>query len=398
MGAFALSLSSSSSSFQSTTTIRVCQNKHCFKKYPNLLQTVSNYYYWNAANGDDNDNNNNIMVEASGCLSLCDLGPNVELVMSSCNPNTKKNNPKPSRLKSSSSSEAVILHGMTDATIVADQLQQQWQQQAALSTNFEASSSFGAIPTLLVAACKVMDKATLSIQDPKEQIRLLDSVITKLEAQQQQEEGQPLHPHRMTAALAHAYALRGKAYLELAEVAAAAVPAAGQREQRQLDTTRTTIIVEPNVVAAMRNAQQAIEAAQPHKRPERVAPATPSKNKINAKESETARAAAATTATLSLAYRVWADALEAHERSLRLVSSLPENKNDENDEQQQKLRLLLLQQRVVVLQEWSRVQPSFSTKLQKELQQALALLQQLEQQQQQQHEEQQQQFQQPSSQ
>ena len=93
-------------------SVRVCQNKHCVKRNPNILQTISNLI--------------DVPIESSGCLSHCESGPNVEI-----------------HLPGGGSSK--VMEGLTDATTVAIQLE--------LHLNFP-------IPKLLLAASKVMERAT----------------------------------------------------------------------------------------------------------------------------------------------------------------------------------------------------------------------------------------------
>jgi hypothetical protein len=98
-----------------TPRIRVCQNKHCCKRNPNLLQSISNLLGTAA------------QVESSGCLSECEKGPNIEIV--------------------GNINDSKVLNGIDDATMAAVQLE------LALETT---------IPKLLIAASKVMERAIQS--------------------------------------------------------------------------------------------------------------------------------------------------------------------------------------------------------------------------------------------
>ncbi len=118
-------------------------------------------------------------MEASGCLSQCDKGPNVEIAIGN---------------------DKVLVHEMVDAQTCAFQLG-------------EASSSkplLPAVPKILVAASKVMEQSQqFSINGQfEEAIRFLTSVIDKLE------DSPVVSPS--TAANAHAHALRAQARLQIA--------------------------------------------------------------------------------------------------------------------------------------------------------------------------------------
>jgi hypothetical protein len=102
----------------SLSTIRVCQNKHCCKRNPNLLQTISNLV---------DNNKEEIVVESSGCLSHCETGPNVEIL-------DRGGNSK-------------VLNGMVDVATMAAQLES------------SGCSQLQSIPKLLIAASKVMERA-----------------------------------------------------------------------------------------------------------------------------------------------------------------------------------------------------------------------------------------------
>lgn len=96
----------------SSRRIAVCQNKHCSKRNPNLLQTISNLV-----------SNEGIAVESSGCLSHCEDGPNVEIHVGD---------------------KSQVLNEMVNAATVAVQL--------------ELNGCCDSIPKLLRAASNVMDK------------------------------------------------------------------------------------------------------------------------------------------------------------------------------------------------------------------------------------------------
>ena len=95
--------------------IRVCQNKHCLKANPSLLQTISQL-------------TSPKQVETSGCLSHCDDGPNIEII--------------------ESDGTSQVLNGLVDATTASVLLEQALED-----------SSF---PKVLIAASKVIERvATL---------------------------------------------------------------------------------------------------------------------------------------------------------------------------------------------------------------------------------------------
>jgi len=128
--------------------IRVCQNKHCCKKNKDVFQTIHNL-----ADIVD-DEGEKIIVESSGCLSQCDLGPNMEV--------TTGNKETP----------PTLLNGMVDAQTIAFRL-------GELST----TSSFPSLPKILIAASKVIEQSEKFADNGhhEEQIKYLTSVINKLE-------------------------------------------------------------------------------------------------------------------------------------------------------------------------------------------------------------------------
>ena len=146
--------------------VRVCQNKHCCRRANNgdVLQTMHNLI---DTSGEE------VVVEASGCLSECDKGPNVELTVDG---------------------KTTLLHGIVDAQTCA----------------FQLGESALQIPKILMAASKVMEQSQQFSENGQfeEAIRFLTSVIDKLEA------SPAVSP--ATAANAHAHALRAQAFLELA--------------------------------------------------------------------------------------------------------------------------------------------------------------------------------------
>lgn len=154
--------------------VRVCQNKHCCKRTKvDVLQTIHNLV--DTSGGDHND----VVVEASGCLSHCDNGPNVEVT---------------------TESGTVLLNGMTDSQICAFQL-------GEISSS---TPSFPPVPKILAAASKVMEQSQRfsDTGQLEEEIRFLTSVIDKLEI------SPVVSPS--TSANAHAHALRARARLQLA--------------------------------------------------------------------------------------------------------------------------------------------------------------------------------------
>mmetsp|Transcript_13884 Transcript_13884/g.34897 ORF Transcript_13884/g.34897 Transcript_13884/m.34897 type:complete len:299 (+) Transcript_13884:143-1039(+) len=154
------------------SVVRVCQNKHCCKRANDgdILQTMHNLI---------DTGKREIVVEASGCLSECDKGPNVEVTMGS---------------------NKILLHGMVDAQTSSFQL----------GETAASNPSLPSVPKILVAASKVMEQSQQFSANGQfeEAIRFLTSVIDKLEV------SQTISPS--TSAKAHAHALRANARLELA--------------------------------------------------------------------------------------------------------------------------------------------------------------------------------------
>ena len=155
--------------------IRVCQNKHCFKKNKDVLQTIHNL-----ADIID-DEGEKIMVQSSGCVSQCDLGPNIEV--------TTGNKETP----------PTLLNGMADAQTIAFRL-------GELST----TSSFPPLPKILIAASKVIEQSEKFAANGRheEQIKYLTSVIDKFE-------NSLSLISSSTTANAQAHALRAQGYLRI---------------------------------------------------------------------------------------------------------------------------------------------------------------------------------------
>lgn len=186
--------------------VRVCQNKHCCKRTNvNVLQTMHNLI---DTSGRDND----VIVEASGCLSQCDKGPNVEV---------------------STESGKVLLQGMTDAQTCAFHL-------GEVSSSMP---SFPLVPKILVAASKVIEQSHRFSNNGQleETIRFLTSVIDKLEVS-------PAVPPA-TSANADAHALRAQASLELARKEKEMAPNDGNRHGSGNDA----------ISAAIRDAQRVVQ-------------------------------------------------------------------------------------------------------------------------------------------
>lgn len=89
--------------------VRVCQNKHCKKRFPNLKQCVKQLIP-------------EAEVESAGCLSRCNEGPNIEVERGGC---------------------ATILNGIQDVTIAA----------VLLEEITETST-----PKILLAASKLLEQ------------------------------------------------------------------------------------------------------------------------------------------------------------------------------------------------------------------------------------------------
>jgi len=151
LGCFAVSI------VDALHVVKVCQNKHCCKRAAtvDVLQTMQNLA------------DTNIQVEASGCLSHCDKGPNVEVTQAD--------------------GTIALLHGMKDAKACI----LEW-----------GVAELPPIPKILVAATKVMEQSQ-TLESNDDRIRFLSSVIGKLE-----------ETSAKTPGIAHAHALRAKAYLE----------------------------------------------------------------------------------------------------------------------------------------------------------------------------------------
>mmetsp|Transcript_22580 Transcript_22580/g.62840 ORF Transcript_22580/g.62840 Transcript_22580/m.62840 type:complete len:292 (+) Transcript_22580:190-1065(+) len=253
--------------------VRVCQNKHCCKRAnTDVLQTIHNL----VGTGGDGS----VVVEASGCLSHCDKGPNMEV---------------------QTRDGTTVLQGMTDA------------QTCALQFGEVSSSSplFPPVPKILIAASKVMEQSQRfgAMGQHEEQIRYLASVIAKLE------NSPAISPS--TPANAHAHVLRAQAYLQLAEKQATAGTGAGSGSG---DTESRS----ESIAASIRDARRVVGDFS----------------------------AVATPASLSLAYRTWADALLEQQR----------------DEERETRDAKDFSKVVAVLTQWYGAQPTYRTKLQGEIQ------------------------------
>lgn len=117
--AFLFNITTNALAPPTTGTIRVCQNKHCCKRNPQISQIISNLV------------DGAVTVEASGCLSHCEEGPNVEIHWNGHDSST------------------TLVTGVTDATTAAVQLEL-------------ALKLAKPIPKLLVAASNVMERAVNS--------------------------------------------------------------------------------------------------------------------------------------------------------------------------------------------------------------------------------------------
>eukprot|EP00536_Pseudo-nitzschia_multiseries_P002801 jgi/Psemu1/251996/estExt_Genewise1Plus.C_390013 len=257
--------------------IRVCQNKHCCKRAnTDVLQTIHNL----VGTGDNVDN---VVVEASGCLSHCDKGPNMEV--------------------ETSDGTTTVLQGMTDAQMCAFQL-----GEVSSSSSSSSSASFPHVPKILIAASKVMEQSQqfAAVGRHDEQIRYLTSVIAKLE------NSPAIAPS--TPANAHAHALRAQAHLRLAETQAQT-----QATEESASSPRSA-----SIAASIRDSQRVVQDLS----------------------------AAATPASLALAYRTWADALLEQQRDEERRTPKPKD----------------FSQVVAVLTQWHRAQPMYRTKLQGEIQ------------------------------
>lgn len=118
-------------------------------------------------------------VTSSGCLSNCDIGPNVQLEFDD--------------------GTSFILNGMVDTQTCADKLGDVMNSYS--SSNSSNTETPLAIAKVLIAATKVMDQSQ-QLADSKERIRYLTSIIDKLEG--------PSSAFHLSAANAHAHALRAQ--------------------------------------------------------------------------------------------------------------------------------------------------------------------------------------------
>jgi len=178
--------------------VRVCQNKHCCKRAnADILQTIHNLI--DVGSGDSD-----VIVEASGCLSQCDKGPNVEVT---------------------TRSGSMLMHGMTDTQNCALQL-----GEASLTT-----PSFPPVPKILVAASKVIERSHQfsASGQLEEEIRFLTSVINKLE------DSPALPPS--TSANADAHALRAHSRLQLVSKEKERAASDGKEESHRHDAILNAI-------------------------------------------------------------------------------------------------------------------------------------------------------------
>jgi hypothetical protein len=124
-------------------------------------------------------------VTASGCLSNCDVGPNVKVELDD--------------------GSSFILNGMVDTQTCADMLEGAMQSYSSSTSDNTRTSSTLMIPKVLIAASKVMDQSQ-QLTDSKERIRYLTSIVDKLEG--------PTSAYHLSAANAHAYTLRAQQHSE----------------------------------------------------------------------------------------------------------------------------------------------------------------------------------------
>jgi predicted metal-binding protein len=173
---FCIAIHVTAFAFSNNVAVRVCQNKHCCKRAAkdiDVLQTLNNLL---VQNGEGE--RAAVSVESVSCLSNCDMGPNVEITL----PN----------------GTAVLLHDMRDAQQSAVRL-----YELANAPGSHDSTPIFSPPKILLAASKVMETSQ-QLQSMDERIRYLSSVVTKLESSD----------CKMTAANAHAHALRAQAHHE----------------------------------------------------------------------------------------------------------------------------------------------------------------------------------------
>lgn len=141
-GVLPASSASSSSSFP--IIVKVCRNKTCQKRSPNLVQSLSNLL------GKD-------CIEESGCLAQCDRGPNIQVSLEEHHgQHQHPSSIRPSNRQDSSSTVRnlpQILHEIHDVTTATIQLE---------SIMTTLGSDMMTVSKLIKAAAKVLERASIT--------------------------------------------------------------------------------------------------------------------------------------------------------------------------------------------------------------------------------------------
>ena len=258
--------SGSKKSIPRTTTVRVCQNKHCRKRaqQKDILQTVHNLLDLpppstptlpSSTSSSSSSCGAAINIVSTGCLSECDKGPNVEVEVYGGESYDGDGD-------TSSSNNKILLHGMKDTQSCATQFNMLSSTAARSvpsssssssdddddnnnnnndgSSNISRTRNFDHLKPnkVLVAASKVIEQ-TLSLKRNDEKVRYLSSIIdtldTKTSIQQSISENDNNNnindnsdndvdvacttsgyiDYTASAVYAHAHALRAQTYVEM---------------------------------------------------------------------------------------------------------------------------------------------------------------------------------------
>mmetsp|Transcript_54617 Transcript_54617/g.132647 ORF Transcript_54617/g.132647 Transcript_54617/m.132647 type:complete len:410 (+) Transcript_54617:38-1267(+) len=218
-----------------TTTIRVCQNKHCRKRaqQKDILQTVHNLLDLPPSTSSTSSSSSTcgvVDIVSSGCLSECDKGPNLEVEV------------EVSETHGDSTNKILLLHGMKDTQSCITQFNLLSASRATPGTaddisddsNSRSNNSicFDSLKPnkVLIAASKVIEQ-TNTLKKNDEKIRYLSSIIdtldTKTSIQIQNANGNANNrdvdvasrssyiDYSLSAVYAHAHASRAQTYLEM---------------------------------------------------------------------------------------------------------------------------------------------------------------------------------------
>jgi len=214
-----------------TTTMRVCQNKHCRKRaqQKDILQTVHNLLDLPPSPSKSSSSSSScgvVNVVSSGCLSECDKGPNIEVEVSE----THGDSPK-----------KILLHGMKDTQSCITQFNLLSASSVSPGTADDGSDDGDSTGSsicfnhlkpnkVLIAASNVIEQ-TNTLKRNDEKIRYLSSIIdtldTKTSIQIQNANGNANNrdvdvasrssyiDYSLSAVYAHAHASRAQTYLEM---------------------------------------------------------------------------------------------------------------------------------------------------------------------------------------